>query len=376
MWTYRDAVQHVLDIGGASTDGTAKTLAKTAVQLVYRELSTISEWSYFRKTARLVIEAAYSTGTIEYDNSGGASERLITLTSGTWPTWTARGQIYISGIWYDVATRESSTTLTLGSTANPGADVASGTSYTLSRSRYTMPVDYRAGSRLVDLERSWTLDYVTPQTLNLAKVTRESSNDPRMYTIINDPDYVGALAVEVYPPPLSQRVFDYVYMRRQLPMSIEGYETGTVAITAASASVVGTGTAWTSAMIGSVIRLGDTSDVPTGIQGLTPFIEERIVTAVGSATTLTLDTAVTNTYSAAKYVISSLVDMDEAVMLPAFITGCEAVYARMTRDSGYGMLQQAYMGAIQLARGADVKNIPDIDTGWYPASLGDYAVVE
>lgn len=81
---------------------------------------------------------AYSTGTILYDHSGGASERLVTITGGTLPGWVNTDcAITIGGVRYPIASVLSTTTLTLGAssnnfTNNPGADVGPGAAYTVS----------------------------------------------------------------------------------------------------------------------------------------------------------------------------------------------------------------------------------------------------
>lgn len=73
---------------------------------------------------------SYSTGTVVYDHTGGANERQLTLTGGTWPTWAkSPGRIFINEDWYSLDTRVSDSIVTLKSTDNPGADVASTTFY-------------------------------------------------------------------------------------------------------------------------------------------------------------------------------------------------------------------------------------------------------
>ena len=100
------------------------------------------EWTFLFPTATLSINAPQSSSTITYDDTGGSSENLVTLASGTWPTWAADAKIRIDGTDYPVATRVDGTMLTLDSSDNPGADVASGTSYNLHQDDYTLPDEF------------------------------------------------------------------------------------------------------------------------------------------------------------------------------------------------------------------------------------------
>lgn len=90
-------------------------------------------WSFLHPITTLTTQAPYSTGTIVYDHTGGSNEREITLTNGTWPLWAADGSITISATTYAVLTRTSDSVILLADGDNPGADVASGTSFELGR---------------------------------------------------------------------------------------------------------------------------------------------------------------------------------------------------------------------------------------------------
>jgi hypothetical protein len=100
------------------------------------------QWSFMFPVTTLSINAPQSSSTITYDHTGGSSETLITLASGTWPSWAADAHISIAGTNYPVATRVDDTKLTLGSSDNPGADVAALTEYSLHQDDYTLPDDF------------------------------------------------------------------------------------------------------------------------------------------------------------------------------------------------------------------------------------------
>lgn len=76
-------------------------------------------------------KATYSTGTVQYQHSGGSSPRLVTLTGGTFPVWAGDGDILINGTVHECTSRLSDTTLQLSTAHNPGVDISAGASYAL-----------------------------------------------------------------------------------------------------------------------------------------------------------------------------------------------------------------------------------------------------
>lgn len=81
----------------------------------------------------------YNTGTVSYDHTGGSSERLVTLSGGSFPAWVdTDAAITIAGVRYPIASVLSSTTLTLNAASstntvnNPGADVGSTSNWSVS----------------------------------------------------------------------------------------------------------------------------------------------------------------------------------------------------------------------------------------------------
>ena len=146
--SYHDVIDHLLDHFGGLEGGRNVKMAKRAILAAYRSLPTVYNWSYYYKRGRVASVAAYSTGTIAYDHTGGTYERQATLTSGTWPSWAARGILRINDIDYDVHERISDTVVTLSVNSNPGADVASSTTYTLSRDAYPLPFDFQSADQL------------------------------------------------------------------------------------------------------------------------------------------------------------------------------------------------------------------------------------
>ncbi len=88
------------------------------------------EWSWLRPTTELAIYAAYATGTVTIASG------VVTLDSGTFPSWAAAAELTIGIIEYPVDTRDSDTQVTLVDTS---IDADAETSYSLAQADYDLP---------------------------------------------------------------------------------------------------------------------------------------------------------------------------------------------------------------------------------------------
>lgn len=146
----RDAVTEIMLSSTTGYDSLA-TAEKNAIDRIInsglRKFYQSHDWTFLKIWTTLSINAPYSTGTIAYDHTGGSSERLVTLSDGTFPSWVqtnAGNGVYIEidGVNYEVATYVDSTNVTLASTSNPGSDVSAGTSYEIHQDDYDLPDDF------------------------------------------------------------------------------------------------------------------------------------------------------------------------------------------------------------------------------------------
>ena len=360
--TYHDVLDHLLDVCGSSSEERELKLARRAIESAYRVLPNEKKWSYFYKHFRITTDASYSTGTITYDHTGGTNEREATLASGTWPTNAARGVIVISNVPYHVETRVSDTVITLSINSNPGGDLAAGTSYEWQRRLYTLPVDIQSAERFIDHDESNSPAYVPPSDWLNSYQNYTSSNRPRTYTFLRDPDYRGAMAVGLHRAP--DQVYKYEVMGQQQPVAMRtpNYTTGTV--TVSGTTVTGVSTAWTDDMIGAVIRFGDATNIPDGLAGTNPFAEERIVTARASATSLTIDAILSGTYSSAtKYRISSMVDVEQGAMFTAFLRLAESELSLLLNREDVDSREMRYKRSLVSAKEADSRSFADRSPG-------------
>jgi hypothetical protein len=131
------------------------------------------------------------------------------------------------------------------------------------------------------------------------------------------------------------------------------YSTGTISVSATA--VTGVGTAFTSAMIGRYLRVGTTSALPTGIIGDNPVYTEYKITAVGSATTLTLESAA-DTATTVKYLIDDAVDIEQGSMLELFDRLCDSVFENMAKLDTRVAARQLMIDSLRLAMADDRPN--------------------
>lgn len=354
MKTARDLTDYLITFLVENPTGQALLQAKQAAEDALRELNNNTNWSYYYRSGRVATVAPYSTGTIAYTHTGGTYERQVALTGGTWPAWATYGVLYIANIAYEVEERKTATVLTLTSQSNLGGNVASGTSYNLYRDIYPLPNDFRAVAAVTVANNLASLTYVHPTRWHDLVRNFRSSGTPTTFTVFGDANYVGALSIGFFPYPDVARQIDFVYQRRPRTICVWDYHDGTISTTNGSATVTGSGTTFTSRMLGSSLRISpNTTDLPTGLDGGNPYSMERIILDVTNATTLRVDANADSTLTGVKYVLSDPIDVDEGVMLTVLLRCAEKHLAIKRRMRETPTLQAAYTEALLEARAAD-----------------------
>lgn len=376
--TFADLLEHAVAYLGGDAGVANSDRARRAVLAAYQDLPQRHPWSAYKTVGRLTTVAQYTTGTVGYDHTGGAAERLVTLAGGTWPSWAAAGTLVIADVPYDVATRESDTELTLEAAQNPGEDVAAGASYTLYRDTYPAPADLLAGYELaVDAVGERVAYRPASEWAQLRRLNRGPSK-PVAFGYTGDGTTAGGLAFRFWPPPDAVYAIDLLYKRRPRAMSIDRREAGTVAVAAASAAVTGTNTAFASSMAGSVIRLSVSPAVkPTGAGGNDPAAFEGVVESVASATSLTLTAAAGVTLAGVAHVVSDPADIDPDVHLRLLYRLIERQCRLLTRMKELPEEEREYLRALAEAREADARYAGTRVAGGdppYRRRLADYPV--
>ena len=355
MYTYKDAHDHLVDVFDIDTTGRENRLAKRAILETYRELPGRHKWKYYERRFSVRTEASQNTGTVAYTHS----TRTVTLTGATFPSNVHLYRIYLASnqSHYPIESRTDDNNVVLTITENPGADVASGTSYILYRSSYPFPSNFRKIDTAWDVVGDYPINYVDPDEMLGHAILHHTPSTPVLFTINADGNYYGALSMTFSPPPSEARTYDFNYQAAPRPLRVFSYTTGSVTHTATSETVNGTGTAWTAAdHEGTVIRFGDATNIPTNREGDYPYLAYRIVSDVASSSQLTLDQAPAITGTTVKYELSDPLDITTDSMMTYFLRACEAQFAVLTNRKD----KQERLGVAELqlreAAGADGRN--------------------
>lgn len=364
VFTLQDAIDHLVDyLGGTASDQVQRD-SRRAAQDALRDLCNAHRWTYHYTHGRLATSAPQTTGTVAYTNTGGAYERMLTLSGGTWPSWVKYGQIRIGsdptinsgGPIYEVDQMKSATVVTLDETLNPGADIVAGTSYTLYRDSYVLPIDFIAQDEDLYQDNFADMVYIHPRHWMRDSRYTYTAGVPRYYSIMGDRNKQGRMVTRVFPAPDAAKTIDFLYQRRPVNLILAKYSTGSVSVAAGSNAVTGVSTAWTDSMAGSAIRFSTTSAEPTNSVDSNPFDFETTVIGLTSATGLILADAPTSSYSSVGYTISNVIDIEDGAMLTAYKRGLEKQISigRVLKDKPSA--RALYDEAFNLARDADSRS--------------------
>lgn len=338
---------------------------RRAVEEAYRELPQLNSWSYYRRDAVINTVASQTTGSIAYTHS----TRTVTLTDATFPTDAAAYRIIISGVHYEIESYTDSTHVVLPSTSNPGANVASGTSYTLYKSEYLLPATFRRLIGLWDVDQQRAIQIVDDASEQLLQMgCYGTPATPFAAAIRNTGETTGRLSLVFNPPPSRAVAYALRYEAVPRPFVLpEKYSTGTVSISSGAAAVTGTGTTFPANVAGCVMRVStSTTQEPTGFYGAlingedvdNPYSFQSIVQSYSSATSLTLLDNADQAYSTVKYSLSDPLDIEDGAMFTAFLHLCAASYAQMMGYKDAGERQALAFRSVISAKEFDVRKMP------------------
>lgn len=92
-------------------------------------------WSWLNTLTTVTTSAPYSTSTVTIANGVATLSTASPYTTAAFPSWAGDGTLVVSGVMYDVSTRDSDTQVTLVDT---NATASAGSTYTLGRYRYSL----------------------------------------------------------------------------------------------------------------------------------------------------------------------------------------------------------------------------------------------
>jgi hypothetical protein len=304
--TYFDLVESLIIASYGGPQDAEQRDIRTAVHRAYDEVTTARDWQYYSVHGRVITLApAAATLAGGTDLSQNLLETAAGLPSGDYSH--VRIGDRIAEI---VSSAGGNTFWTLSSSVTfPAGSVSSGDSATFYKTVYPLPADFRNLDEPSDELNWWSGLYVTPdQAMKMERVSN-SSGEPLHWTVIKDPASTG-WALKLIGYPTNVQTIDFTYRRTARQIRWSGHETAARAgtISRTGATVTGDSTSFADSMVGSVLRVGDTSNVPGSLESLTPWESETKVTAVGSATSLTAADSGTIA-SSTKYLITDPIDV-------------------------------------------------------------------
>lgn len=347
--TMFDVVEHLITSSFGGPQDAEQRDIRTAVHRAYDELTQIRDWSYYHVHSRIVTAPSYTTGTVQMDDEvtvelTGGSFATAGLTAANAKYWTIR----IGDRSLPVLSLSSSTIL---ETALPNvSSVAPGATYALYRTTYPLPSDFRNMDEPSDEFNWWAGLYVTPdEAMKLERVSN-SSGEPYHWTVIKDPTGTG-WAIKLIGYPTKQETIDFTYRRSARLLRYSGHESGSRAGTIArtGTAVTGTSTAFTGGMIGSVLRVGDTTNIPGPLTSITPWVSESLISAHSSATSISTEASGTIS-SSTKYLVTDPIDV-AAHMQNAMYSAAEYWLARIRNqnaDKAFGVYQRDLRLAMEM----------------------------
>lgn len=358
--TYRDMIDQLAYHLGSATDERNQSQVRMAIRNAYRDLVQKRNWNFFWRENRLFLNAPYTTGTVQYTQSN----LTVTLTGGTWPSWVnAYSRIRIGIVTSQVASVPNSTTLILDPVYNFGSDIAAGSTFVIYQNLFPLPSDFRAMGNPIGEASWWSANYVTPEAwLQLERSYGGTINGgvPLAWTIFGDFNNMNGLMMGLWPWPSVAKTYDFVYQAAARPILRHGMSTtdqaGTVSGTSGTPTVTGTGTTWVSGQAGSVIRFGDTTNIPTGPEGLFPYQEQATIKSVDSATQFTLTSNLVGNYTNVKYIVSDPINLPEK-LITALIRRSELEIADLKDRGSYDAANSRWIKSYLEAGEADQVNL-------------------
>ena len=311
LLTFADA----FDIGVAFLQGRDREASSEVIRRAIQEahLDIINAWDWPSKegAGRIHLHAAQSTGTVAYN----ATTRYLTLSGDTWPDWVLDGSVVLDETICEVETYVDSTHIILHESLNLGVALAAGTVYSLVSRWYPLPVDFVNFTGPMG-RNSWAYG----QQVSMAEIAAYQKNYAstgavRYYAIGERPNAPGEKALYVWPFAADDEPLDFTYHRRPRELQYTGKDAvdtqGTITVTTARNTVVGSGTAFETDMAGAVLLIGrDASNVPTGRYGLYRYAEQHRVHSVTTAAAMALASNVTAGAAGRKYCVTDPIDIE------------------------------------------------------------------
>lgn len=310
LMTFQDAIERIQLAHGLRGTVTETNAARMAVMDAMRELPAKHSWAYFQRAFQVTSVAPVGQLVGVYDHTGGAVERQLTLTSGTWPVTAAEGQVLFAENLFKVEKRISNTVVQLSYDSNPGADVAS-TSIVWCQTSYRIGQRIRKVLSLSEATTELPLDYLPQQQLIEHLRTTPQPSTPIFFNIHQTGNYLGMMEIEFAPPPMDVKTYILAVEAQPRPLRVHA---DPFTVTTSGTTVTSSDNAFKAYHKGSVLRLSKNTERPTGSAGdvndYNPYVEQRVITSVTNSTTVEVSHAFDLNWSGVSAVVTDPLDLD------------------------------------------------------------------
>lgn len=373
LWTFQDVVLRVLDTFDEVPAGRSLRQAIESIVKVNRDIANWHDWQWYITSAAFTTSPPYSTGTVAYD----ASARTVTLTGGTWPDDAAYGIVTLSNRRYQVASRTSSTVITLSASDCPASNIASGTAYSWHRTDYEIPTGLRRNLDLLDrtTETSpFAVRYVPAfSTIFLDRAIWRRYQDlgislplpyydqPDWFTVARTSKYKSGYAIQFAQIPNEARPYTMTYWREPRQLLFYADEL-TCDVTSGGTTVTASTGTFKDSHVGSMLRLSPNADAPTASWGavsamredlLNPMSFQSIITSVTSSTEVEIEDAAPESLDNVAAIVSDPIDVSHEHMLSVFLAAAEWFFASRQRRDGRTSFEKDYFSELIRAKEAD-----------------------
>lgn len=324
-FTLADLTQRLELRAGAHPSSRNTDMYIRAIQDTIRQLPTKHhDWRYYQKTLRFTTSATVSM-TVSYDYTGGAYERLVTSTSGEFPSDAALGEVYINNLPYRIYKRISATQVQLHADTAPQSDIASTTEARWVRSEYSLPRRMTKVHALVNRSANTPLVYMTPRDFYESEYIRILYGYPSRYTITNI-GKAGEVGIKLSPAPAESYTYECNLTVSPMIPHVHSVLLSDVATTADSTTLTSATASFSDKLINSLVRISYDATAPVGSTNLHKW--QAFVVSVTNATTLVLSEPCPFTGTGQTALISSPIDIDADVMLGYVESEAFAQYCR------------------------------------------------
>lgn len=342
--TYFDLVESLIVSSYGGPQDAEQRDIRSAIHRAYNELTTIRDWAYYSVHGRLITQAPYGTGTVT------SSGTTVTLTGGTWPTWAATGAyLKVGEEICRVASRTSNSVIVLDSSLKLKANVTA-QPYTLYRTVYALPSDFRNIDEPSDEYNWWSGMYLSPDEAMKVERVNNSTGEPYHWTIIKDPDSTG-WAIKLIGYPSKAETIDFTYRRTARPIKYSGHESSSrfSSLSRSSANTVyasGIVGSFSASMVGSVLRISETADMPGPVESMSPYAQEAVITACASSSSVSVSPD-PSSFTGVAGIVTDPIDLPQH-MWGVMDSACDFYLARI-RGSGEDRAAQMYQRDLRLA---------------------------